>query len=721
MTLTLERSPPEAASRSPARRLRRLGWPLASIGVAAAVVAALDGWDGGAGGRSAWVVLVATWGAAGAVLLAHDEDERLGLLALWFCVLAGMVAAAGGVARDRAGDDAVLLVQAVALAVLPAAVLHVLLGLPWGSLGSPARVVVVATGYVAAVVVGVLVWNARPSQPTWPIVLEAIAAAAVGIQGALPRYRVARGRERLRMHWVALAIAVATEVVLVALTLHLLLDWPQGFLEIAAAATLPLPLALVLSTSDRLGRSADRLLVPAVSVAGLTGIVAAVYLLVVLALGRPPTDDERTALALSVLAAAISALLYVPARARLNAYANRLAHGTREAPRDVVRTFGARLSRAVPLEELFLQLAESLRAALALEAAEIWTTGSGRLERVASEPDRGPASLSLTTAEEAVLARTRISGGARIAVWAPGLLNQRGDALVRMAPITNAEELLGLIVAERAADSEPFDAESERILAELARQVGLALRNARLDSELQASLDELRRQADELRASRARLVAAADAERRRIERDLHDGAQQYLVGLAVNLRVARDLSDSDPGRAQEILDELRDTVEAAMEQFRDLAHGIYPPLLQDRGLAEALANAARHAPIPTRVDANGLDRYEPDVEATVYFCCLEALQNAAKHAGEAARATVRVWAKEDGLLFEVTDDGAGLDPAAGAVGAGLTNMRDRLGAIGGALRLDSVPGRGTTVSGVIPLDVRRRARPGTEGPPSPGG
>ena len=136
-------------------------------------------------------------------------------------------------------------------------------------------------------------------------------------------------------------------------------------------------------------------------------------------------------------------------------------------------------------------------------------------------------------------------------------------------------------------------------------------------------------------------MAAADAERRRIERDLHDGAQQYLVGLAANLRAAEGLIESDPAKAKAILDELSGTIGQAMQEFRDLSHGIYPPLLQDRGLGEALTNAARGLPIPARVDPDGISRYEPAVEATVYFCCVEALQNAAKHGGESA--AVRLW------------------------------------------------------------------------------
>jgi signal transduction histidine kinase len=218
---------------------------------------------------------------------------------------------------------------------------------------------------------------------------------------------------------------------------------------------------------------------------------------------------------------------------------------------------------------------------------------------------------------------------------------------------------------------------------------------------LEARVDE---QVKELRASRTRVVLAADAERRRIERDLHDGAQQHLIGLAIQLRLLGELTDSHPEKARELLGGLDDEVQATLEQVRDLAHGIYPPLLQDRGLPDALAAAALRAPIGARVDARGLGRYPPDVEATVYFCCLEALQNAAKHAGEGAIVTIRVHESEGSLSFEVTDDGSGFDVGSGRTGVGMTNMRDRVGALGGSLRVHSAPEAGTTIAGTIPLE-----------------
>jgi signal transduction histidine kinase len=257
-------------------------------------------------------------------------------------------------------------------------------------------------------------------------------------------------------------------------------------------------------------------------------------------------------------------------------------------------------------------------------------------------------------------------------------------------------------VAERRAESDALGEEHERVLTELARQVGLALHNVALDSALQASLDEVRRQAEELQASRARIVATADAERRRIERNLHDGAQQHLVALAVNLRLARDFVGDDPETAAAMLDELATSIRDTITELRDLAHGIYPPLLMDSGLPEALRAAAGRNPLDVVVEAEGLRRYPTEVEAAVYFCCLEALQNAAKHAPE-AKASVVV--RDDGteLRFEVIDDGPGFAPEAMRRGHGFVNMSDRLGAIGGSVSWDSNPGHGARIRGSVPV------------------
>ena len=382
--------------------------------------------------------------------------------------------------------------------------------------------------------------------------------------------------------------------------------------------------------------------------------------------------------------------------------ATRFVYGARQAPDEVLRTFGSRLTRAIPMDELLLQLSESLRKTMGLVSAEVYTGMGEVLERAVSVPDAGPLSLVVTARERPVVTRAGVSGSAWASVWLPALLDGRAQAQLRVAPISHGGELLGLVVVERAAGDDLFSEDDDRVLTDLARQVGLAFHNSQLDTALQTTLDELRKQADALRESRARIVASGDAERRRVERNLHDGAQQHLVALAVNLRLARDVIVDDPAAGAEMLEELAGEVQETIQELRELAHGIYPPLLVDSGLVEALRAAAARNPLPVDVVAEGIGRYSSETEAAIYFCCLEALQNAAKHATDAT-VEVRLWEESGGLLFSVSDDGPGFDVEKAQRGHGYVNMADRLGAIGGTVRWESQPGKGARVTGSVPL------------------
>jgi signal transduction histidine kinase len=197
-------------------------------------------------------------------------------------------------------------------------------------------------------------------------------------------------------------------------------------------------------------------------------------------------------------------------------------------------------------------------------------------------------------------------------------------------------------------------------------------------------------------------VKAQDEERRRIERNIHDGVQQQLVALAVKLRLADQLVEGDPDKARELLAQLRTQTGETLEDLRDLARGIYPPLLADQGLVTALEAQARRAPLPTTVLADGVERYPEAIEAAVYFCVLEALQNVTKYAS-ASHATVRLSAHDGELRFEVEDDGVGFDPGRAGGGTGLQGMADRIDAIGGRLEIRSAPREGTTVVGRLPI------------------
>jgi signal transduction histidine kinase len=495
---------------------------------------------------------------------------------------------------------------------------------------------------------------------------------------------------------------VAADAALVIATLHLLVGWPAEVAAAAAGTTVVIPLSLVAGGIPRLAQHGGRLLVHVLWVAGFSLVVSAVYVVVVLGLGKGPTDaGDREVLGLSMLAAAVAAAVYLPSRDRLLASATRFVYGAREAPDEALRTFGSRMTRAVAMDELLLQLAESLRKTMGLTRAEVYTGGEV-LERAVSVPDAGRRSILMSERERPVVTRAGVSGNAWAAVWLPALLDGREGSQLRVAPISHGGELLGLIVVERPAEADAFSEEDDRVLTELARQAGLAFHNVQLDAALQTTLDELRKQADELRESRARIVATGDAERRRVERDLHDGAQQHLVALAVNLRLAQDIVADDPAAGAEMLAQMGEDVQVTIRELRELAHGIYPPLLADAGLPEALRAAAARSTIPVSVSADGIGRYSQVVETAVYFCCLEALQNAAKHAPEAS-ARVRVWEESGGLLFSVSDNGPGFDPAKARAGHGFVNMSDRLGAIGGTIRWESQPGRGSTISGSVPV------------------
>jgi signal transduction histidine kinase len=207
---------------------------------------------------------------------------------------------------------------------------------------------------------------------------------------------------------------------------------------------------------------------------------------------------------------------------------------------------------------------------------------------------------------------------------------------------------------------------------------------------------------EELRASRQRLVAAQDEERRRIERNLHDGVQQQLVALNVQLGLLGKTADRDPAKVPALAAHLQGRATEALEDLRDLARGIYPPLLADQGLAAALESQARKAAVPTSVATDGIGRYDQAIESAVYFCSLEALNNVAKYAG-ASRARIELTQLDDRLLFTVRDDGVGFDPNVTAYGTGLQGMADRLDAIGGSIAVDSQPGAGTVVTGTVPV------------------
>lgn len=611
-------------------------------------------------------------------------------------------------------------------ALMVATLLHAIVALPDGCLSSPLLRRIGAAIYLTCVAIGLGLLTQPVGRAR--VLAEIAGVAVVGVVAlsavyTLTRYHQLAAADRRTGQWIAAGAASAGILGVLVMLGAYLLRWPTDVLLGCFLATLPVPFAVASDATTLSGRS-DRALVRALTWLGAVMVASAITILVVVGLGHQPAGHERQLLALGLLAGIIVLAIWEPVRRWVHARASAFTYGDRPPPDAALSTLSTRLNRSVPLGDLLHDLATVLEASQASAGAAIWT-GQGRLlECSAASPERpgttsdspGPRRLRLsTTAHDALL-----DGHPRDESWVaanlPELLDAGQAHRVRLLPVTHQQALLGLVVVHRPANGDPFTEHDERILRDTTLQLGLALHNVRLDSTLTATLIELRNQANELRASRARLVSAANTERRRLERNLHDGAQQQLVGLAVNIGLARTLLEAEPASAAAVLEQVGHDVRSAIEELRSLARGIFPPLLADRGLGEAVTSAARRSPLPAHVTSSLDRRYSPDLEAAVYFCCLEALQNAAKHAPDAS---LRIELDDDGetLTFSISDDGPGFDAQRVTHGDGFVNMTDRLGALGGGIEVVSTPGEGTTVAGRVPVsdETARDAPPDAAG------
>ena len=433
-----------------------------------------------------------------------------------------------------------------------------------------------------------------------------------------------------------------------------------------------------------------------IAVAAGAAVAAAV---VVIAIGRPAASERDGVLA-GVAGALVGAATFASLERR-----RRLTPGGAPSSRDAVDAVATRMTRAIPVDELLQQVVDVLRQTPQRRDVELWRERDGVLVLSNCAPlvDRDPVVLGDTIATGSD--RTSVNGGAWLRTWFPQLASDVDDTgLERVAPLTTHGELLGLIVLRRSPDDPPFGPAEDDRLARVQRPLAIALNQARLYEALEASVDELHRRNDELQASRARLVSVADAERRRLERDLHDGAQAQLTALGVKLQLARAFAARDPDRTSELLTALEDDVAAASDELRRLSHGIVPPLLVTDGLGDALRVAASRSPVEVTVEAVPHRRFPAPIEAAVYFCITEALQNVAKHGGPGARATVRLVLESDRLTFEVVDDGTGASGPVHGTGQGVVNMTDRIGALGGTIEVGPAKGVGFRVRGQIPFD-----------------
>jgi len=517
----------------------------------------------------------------------------------------------------------------------------------------------------------------------------AVAGGVLACVSLIVRFRRSESVVRKQIEWLAYAAALvvagiaANVALLAAPQTEDVTNYGNGIISLALAC---IPAAMGIAILTRRLYDIDVIVNKTVVYVSLAVFITAVYVALVAGIGQYIGQRGDAGFGLSILATAMVAVAFQPVRERVQHLANRLVYGRRATPYEALSTFAGQLGAAMPAEDLLPHLTRVLADATGAVRTEVWLADGGQLRLHAAHP----------AADEDAERRREA-----IALPSQGLPDLPGMTMA--FEVSHAGERLGaLALAKRPGEAlTPVEG---RLAAQLAAQAGLALRNAGLTGQLKERMAELR-------ASRKRIVEASDSERRRLERNIHDGAQQQLVALSVMARLAETTVDSDRDSARAMVAQAQADAVDALENLRDLARGIYPPLLADQGLAAALAAQARKSPVPVAVEADGLARYPQEAEAAVYFCALEALQNVTKYA-HATRATVRLAGPDgpggsDGapgvLEFSVTDDGAGFDPASSGYGTGLQGMADRLAALGGDLRVRSRPGQGTTVTGQLPV------------------
>jgi signal transduction histidine kinase len=508
------------------------------------------------------------------------------------------------------------------------------------------------------------------------ILLSAIAS----IVSLVVRYRRSRGEERQQLKWLMLVAVAALSIFASMVLLAPFLDdgsagavvenamW--GSLVIVLA--LGIPAATVLAIFRYRLYDVDVVISKTIVYAGLALFISLAYVAIVVGVGELLGGDDANP-ALQIAATATVAIAFEPARERLQRFGNRLVYGKRATPYEVMSSFGHRMAAVPSIDAVLPDMAETA-------ARGVGGTG---------------AKVTLLLGD----------GRARSVTWpADGPVEDSTFAL----PVTYADQPIGEIGIAKPAN-EPLRPAERRLLEDLAGHAGLALHNVRLASDLAAKAEELAAQTREIERSRERLVTARDAQRRRLERELRDGIATELAAIRDEVGSDAGRVTTDPDGVQRSLDDLGLRANDALDELRDVARGIFPPLLIDKGLAAALESHVRKSAggVTLEIDPRvAAARFEPASENAVYFCCVQALQNAQRHA-PGANVTIRLGVDgPDVLTFVVRDDGAGFDPATVELREGMQIMTDRIAALGGTISVESSPGKGTTVIGAIPARSR---------------
>jgi signal transduction histidine kinase len=499
--------------------------------------------------------------------------------------------------------------------------------------------------------------------PLLPICILAAAASLV------VRFRRSGGVERVQLKWLMSAVVFMAVTYAVAMVGSLVYDGTHtplwlGTIENVALFSfglIPITIGIAITRHGLYG--IDALITRALVVGALGVFITAVYVGVVVGIGTL-IGQHHPSVWLSVIATAVVAVAFQPVRERVTRGVNRLVYGSRATPYEVLSDFASSMTGTYTTAELLPRIAQMVSDFLGGARVQVWLRSGQRLEPEISWPvdqDERPTAPVLMAEPESV---TGLSGD-------------------RVVPVRHRDELLGAIAITKPS-SEPVTPAEEEMLEQVASQAGLVLRNLRL--------------VDDLQSSRQRLVTSQDVQRRRIERDLHDGAQQSLVAIALMLRMATN--QSDPAALSRSATDAADALQSAIAELRELARGLHPAILTDRGLAPALSALAERCPVPVRLDTQLSRRVPGPVEGALYFVAAESLTNVAKYA-HATEVAVIVTDLADSVTLEVRDDGVG--GADAARGSGLVGLTDRVAVVDGTFTVHSPPGQGTTIRCVVPV------------------
>jgi signal transduction histidine kinase len=681
---------------------RVLAWTIFAVGVASPVVAGWlawltrdaiasgTGWTGGSslGEAALFSLAILPFPVVGLLIALRRPDNPIGWLLLaigsvWFLGEAMSAYGTYGLAISRLPAADWVLGFTIMLWVPPVGLMgtFTLLLFPDGHLPSPrwrwfawlcAGVLVVSS---LAILLGTETL-AEVGFPTLPnpwhvadleVLIVAIFLFPLCILGSaaslVVRYRGAKGVERDQLKLLAFAAAVVAVSYLLVMLFSLASgDETPRWLAIAQTAIIftfaLIPIAIGVAILRHGLYDLEIVIKKTAMALVLTLLIGVPAILILAAASVPWLIWAVPNSAFTLVGGILLGVLAVPLVRVARRMANRIVYGTRATSYEVLTSFAGKVAETYSTDDVLPRMAQVLAAGTGAEIAAVWLRSDDRFHVTAVWPAdaRVPDAIPIDAVE-----------------------------------VRHQGEVLGALSVEMPVN-DPMTPSKQALIRDLASQAGLVLRNVRLIQDL--------------RGSRRRIVTAQDERARKLERNIHDGAQQQLVALQVKLRLTDAVVDRDPAKAHELLGELQRESNDAIQTLRDLARGIYPPLLADKGLQTALEAQARKSPVPVAIRSDGTGRYTPEIEAAVYFSCLEALQNVAKYA-DASSVTVTLAQTDGSLAFEVRDDGHGFDATAASYGTGLQGIADRLAALGGEMQVSSEPGGGTTVAGRVPAEGPR--------------